>query len=72
MQNSMQVKLAELRQETDAIHFATKMYWEIKHPSYAAVVEYERRRVRLEQIRLEMEAIMQGIIANDISEPVYS
>jgi hypothetical protein len=48
-------KLAALRDEIEAIHFANRLYWNQKKPSRAAIAEYERRQERLEQIRREME-----------------
>jgi hypothetical protein len=50
-------KLASLREEVEAIHFANKLYWAQKEHSHAAVAEYERRQARLEQIRKEMEEL---------------
>jgi hypothetical protein len=42
-------KLASLREEVEAIHFANKLYWAQKEQSHAAVAEYERRQERLDQ-----------------------
>jgi hypothetical protein len=44
-------KLASLREEVEAIHFANTLYWAQKEHTHAAVAEYERRQERLDQIR---------------------
>jgi hypothetical protein len=50
-------KLAALREEVEAIHFANKLYWAQERHSQAATAEYELRQERLEQIRTEMEEL---------------
>ena len=42
----MDAKLASLRKEVEAIHFANELYWAQKEHSQVAVAEYERRQER--------------------------
>jgi hypothetical protein len=48
-------KLASLREEVEAIHFANKLYWAQKEHSHAAV-EAER----LDQIRNELKEMQEN------------
>ncbi len=54
-------KLVALRKEIDAIHLANRLYWDQKKHSQAASAEYEQRQERLEQIRREMEELMEDL-----------
>jgi hypothetical protein len=50
-----QAKLAVLREEMEAIHFANKLYWGRPEHSREADMEHQLRQERLEQIRKEMQ-----------------
>jgi hypothetical protein len=52
-------RLASLREEIEAIHFANKLYWDQEHHSQVATAEYERRQERLEEIRKEIQELQE-------------
>jgi hypothetical protein len=55
-----QTALAALRVEMDAIHSANKLYWNREERSREADVDHQQRQERLEQIRKEMEELLQN------------
>jgi hypothetical protein len=54
-------RLAALRQEIDAIHFANSLFWRHKEAhTRDAIAEYQSRQERLDQIREELARLGAG------------
>jgi hypothetical protein len=54
-----ETKIEALREELKSIHFANVLYWtNSAEPNSAARAEYQRRQVRLGEIKVELYAVL--------------
>jgi hypothetical protein len=53
-------RIAALQNEIHKIDFANRLYWSTKTHSHADNLEHARRKERLEQVRQELDNLLQG------------